>query len=107
MKTWVKLFAVVILVIMSVAVFAAENTGTMTVSKSVNVAGKQLAAGEYKVTWTSDGKVQIMQGKKTVVETTAKVVEEKDKAANDYVSLSQNDVKEIRFHGKTMSLVFE
>ena len=79
--------------------------------EAIEVNGQQLAPGEYQVRWDGTGpnvEVSIMQGKKEVAKTTAKVLA-LDKAY-DYDSAVVNHasgkatVSEVRFAGKKYAL---
>src|SRR5712664_3895254 len=55
----------------------ASNKGTLRVHESSEVAGQQLAAGEYQLRWDGTGsnvEVSFMQGKKEIAKASAKVV---------------------------------
>ena len=64
--------------LLSASVFAANsNKKSLHLYESVTVEGKQLAPGEYKVTWSGTGpdvKVDILKGKETVARFSAHIV---------------------------------
>ena len=89
----------------------ASNKGTLQVREPLEVAGQQLAPGEYQLRWDGTGsnvEVSFMQGKKEVAKATAKVIE-LDKAA-DYDSAvvdhssGKAAISEVRFAGKKYAL---
>ncbi len=97
-------------VLLAASVFA-SNKGSLYLQEAFEVNGQQLAPGEYQVRWDGTGpnvEVSIMQGKKEVAKTTAKVVA-LDKAYNydsaviDHSS-GKATVSEVRFAGKKYAL---
>src|SRR5260221_1966300 len=90
----------------------ASNKGTLQVHETLNVAGQQLAAGEYQLRWDgapgSNVEVSFMQGKREVAKASAKVVA-LDRAADYDSAFADNSsgkatVSEVRFAGKKYSL---
>jgi hypothetical protein len=81
------------------------------VHESSEVAGQQLAAGEYQLRWDGSGsnvEVRVMQGKKQVAKTSAKLVN-LDKASDYDAALIDHSsgkaiVTEVRFAGKKYAL---
>lgn len=74
---------------LSVPVFAAKNSQTVTVSSPVMVGKTELPAGDYKVTWTgsaSNTQVTFAERGKVLVTVPAKIVE----AKNGHVALLTN-----------------
>jgi diaminopimelate epimerase len=66
------------LLCVSGAVAASVNKANLSLSEKVNVAGKTLNAGNYKVEWTGDGpnvQVTLLRGKETVATFPAQVTE--------------------------------
>ncbi len=67
-----------IAMLLPLGVFAKDsNEGKFTISESVQVGSTQLKPGDYKVQWDGSGdavNVKILQGKKTVATTSAKLV---------------------------------
>jgi hypothetical protein len=89
----------------------ASNKGSLRVQEPCEVAGQQLAAGEYQLRWDgteSNVEVSFMQGKKEVAKASAKVVA-LDKASDynsavvDHAS-GKATVSEVRFAGKKFAL---
>ena len=97
-------------VLLATSAFA-SNKGSLLVREAVEVNGQQLAPGEYQVRWDGAGsnvEVSIMQGKKEVAKTTAKVValdqsSNYDSAVIDH-SGGKASVSEVRFAGKKVAL---
>jgi len=89
----------------------ASNKGSLQVQEAFEVNGQQLAPGEYQVRWDGTGpnvEVSIMQGKKEVAKTTAKVVAldkayDYDAAVVEHAS-GKATVSEVRFAGKKYAL---
>ena len=89
----------------------ASNKGTLRVHESSEVAGQQLAAGEYQLRWDGSGsnvEVSFMQGKKEVAKTSARLVN-LDKASDNDAALVDHSsgkaiVTEVRFAGKKYAL---
>ena len=96
--------------LLATSAFAA-NKGSLSVSDPVNVNGKQLKAGDYKVTWEGNGpnvQVNIMKGNKVVATAPGHVVELSN-APSDNAAVVSNDggtrsLSEIRFSGKKYAL---
>ena len=97
-------------VLLAASAFA-SNKGSLQVREPFEVNGQQLAAGEYQVRWDGTGsnvEVSIMQGKKEIAKTSAKVVElnkasDYDAAVLDHSS-GKAAVSELRFAGKKYAL---
>jgi hypothetical protein len=95
--------------------FAASSTGTITLSSAVQLNGKSLAAGEYKVKWDShspQADVTFLQGKTAVVTAHAKVVDDTEASLwNSVLTRDNSDgsktLMEVHFKGKRSFLVFE
>lgn len=97
--------------ILATSAFAASK-GPLQLTAAANVAGKQLAAGEYTVKWDGSGpsvQVEIMKGKNVVATVPAQVVN-LDQASN-YDSAVVNTgsdgsrvLSQIRFSGKKFAL---
>ena len=90
----------------------ASNKGTMQVHETLDVAGQQLAAGEYQLRWDgtpgSNVEVSFMQGRKEIAKASAKVVtldkaSDYDAAIVDHSS-GKATVTEVRFAGKKYAL---
>src|SRR5258708_19284164 len=69
----------------------ASNKGTLQVHETLNVAGQQLAAGEYQLRWDgapgSNVEVSFMQGKREVAKASPKVLTLNTPAAYDTPAL--------------------
>ncbi len=111
-KVLVVLTALVMLAALAVA---AETGGNLMLRDTVQLNGKQLTPGEYKVQWEGTGpsvQVTVTLRKKTVMKTTG-TIKELDKAAdNDSIMYRGADgktkeVTQISFAGKKTVLVFE
>ncbi|MGA2459116.1 MAG: hypothetical protein ABSF85_16220 [Terriglobales bacterium] len=97
-------------VLLATGAFASDK-GSLQVREAIEVNGQQLAPGSYQLRWDGTGsnvEVSIMQGKKEVAKTTAKVVAldkayDYDAAVVDHVS-GKATVSEVRFAGKKYAL---
>jgi hypothetical protein len=99
-------------VLLSVGAFAESNKGSMFLGQTTNVAGKQLASGNYKVQWEGSGdqvELKIYLGKNTVASLPARVVKVDHAYGSDSSLVNKNDdgsfsLSEIRFGGKKFAL---
>ena len=90
----------------------ASNKGTLQVHETLDVAGQQLAAGEYQLRWDgtpgSNVEVSFMQGKKEVAKASAKVVALDRASDYDAATVDRSSgkarISEVRFAGKKYSL---
>jgi hypothetical protein len=97
--------------LLATSAFAA-NKGSLQVSDEVTVSGKQLARGEYTVKWEGNGpnvELNILQGKKVVATTPARLIDLNRSADGDSAVVRKNDdgsrtLAEIRFAGKKYAL---
>ena len=101
------------IVLMGVSAIAGATSQSLTVNNPVQVNGKQLGAGSYKLNWDGKGpnvQVQIKQGKHVVATAPAKIVEAQPKSNNDAAVIETNggsrNLVEARFGGKNYKLVF-
>lgn len=90
------------------------HKGHLNVEQPTTVADHQLAPGEYQLRWQQDGataQVSVVEGGKTVVTTTAKVVTLKSKASGDstdtiHDASGRTSLVEVRFSGQDLALDF-
>jgi len=101
------------MILVAVSAVAAMASQSLTVNQPVQVNGKQLSAGSYKLNWNGKGpdvQVQIMQGKHLVATAPAKIVEAKPKSNSDAAVIETSGgsriLIEARFGGKNYKLVF-
>lgn len=93
----------------------ASNKGSMQISTTVMVNGKQLAPGEYSVKWEGNGpnvQVSIMKGKNVVAQAPAHVVTLNSSTADDAAVVQKNNdgsssLAQIRFGGKKYALTLD
>jgi hypothetical protein len=93
----------------------ASNKGSMQISTSVVVNGKQLAPGDYSVKWEGNGpdvQVSIMKGKNVVAQAPAHVVTLNSSTADDAAVVQKNNdgsssLAQIRFGGKKYALTLD
>jgi hypothetical protein len=97
-------------VLLATSAFA-SNKGSLHVQGPVEINGQQLPAGDYQLRWEGTGsnvEVSVMQGKKEVAKTSAKVIELKEASPNDTAVLDHGSgkasVSEVRFAGKKYAL---
>lgn len=90
----------------------AANKGSLELLHTTNVAGTTLPSGNYTVQWQGSGdqvELKILQGKKEVVSTSAKIVQlDTPSTYNSAIVNSNSDgtasLTQIRFSGKKMAL---
>ena len=90
----------------------AANKGSLELHHPTQVAGKELAAGNYNVQWEGSGdnvQLSITQGKKQVASTTARVVQTQNTATTDSALITMNPdgsrtLAQIRLRGKPFAL---
>jgi hypothetical protein len=90
----------------------ASNKGSLQLSEPVNVAGKQLPAGDYSVKWEGNGpnvELSILKGKAVVTKAPARLVDLSRTAGTDAAVTKVNSdgsksLAEIRFSGKKQAL---
>jgi len=90
----------------------ASNKGSLALTDSCTVAGKQLAPGDYKISWEGNGpdvQLNIMKGHEVVATVPAHMVELSASPQHDSAVVSKNgdgskSISEIRFSGKKYAL---
>lgn len=94
----------------ALSAFAASGTAKLKLMSPGLIAGKQLTAGDYKMTWTGEGndvQVTIVSGKNTVLTAPAKLIEMANTPANDaVVKTADGSITQVRFGGKKAALSF-
>jgi len=112
-KTFNYCFLVIALVFaFSVSSFAIEKARTINISKDLIVNGTLVKKGEYKVKFDSQtNEVWILEGKKMVAKSPAKIVERDFKARTSELRISEETgstiLKGITFPGETRTIVLE
>ena len=104
----------VAILLMAALSAVAQNARTLKVPYSASVNGKQLAAGEYKVTWQThspEATVNFSQKKEVVATVEGKWVDRETKYEANAVVYSNNPdgsrtILEVRFAGLKGALVF-
>ncbi len=87
MKSTVKLFAMMLVVMLAVSAFAG-NSSTLRISNDVVVGGAKLPAGEYKVTIDGTGPdVKVIFEQSGKVKATVNGTMQEEKAAAEYTSV--------------------
>ena len=111
----IRVLVPVLVLALTATAFAASGSGTVKLFSPAQLAGKSLAAGEYKVKWDSHSpevEVTFLQGKKAVATAHAKLVDRGEASLwNAVVTRANPDgsktLVEIQFAGKKSVLVFE
>jgi hypothetical protein len=105
MKKLLVVFATLALALAS----AADKTYHITLNQSASVNGTQLKAGDYNLQVQGD-KAILKMGKKTVLETAAKVETAQRKFASTSIAIdssnNQPKISEIRIGGTTTRILF-
>ena len=108
-----KIVVLSLALLMSTSLFAASS-GSMSLTKAVQLNGTQIKPGDYKVTWEgtgSDVTVTVMKGKDVIAKAPAHV-KELDKSFGANATLLQKNadgstgLTGIRFGGKKIALEF-
>ena len=109
-----KLMVLALALFPAMSAFAANDThkGALTLASPAQVAGKQLAAGEYTLKWNGDGpttQVNIIRDGKVVATVPARVVKidrkpDRDTAEVKTAENGNRTVTGIFFEGKTYAL---
>ena len=108
-----KLILVVLLFLFSLSAVAGDNSGKTLVflTTPAQLAGTQLAPGEYKMQWTGDAnsvKVTFMSGGQEVASASGKFVQrDKAPAKSAVVKGEGGQIKQVWFAGKKTAIVFE
>jgi hypothetical protein len=97
--------------LLATSVFAI-NKGSLQVSDTVVVSGKQIPAGDYIVKWEGNGpdvELNILRGKNVVATVPARMVDLQRTADRDSAEVTvngngQKSLNEIRFSGKKYAL---
>jgi hypothetical protein len=109
MKFNSKLVVLVVSLLLTVGAFAGDtHKASLQTLDTLQVNGKSLPAGEYKVTWEGNGpavQLNILKNGQVVATSSAQVVELNNKPANDAAVTAVNPdgtktLQEIRFAGK-------
>ncbi len=103
-----KSLVLALAVMVATSAFAGSSSkGSLHLSDAAQVNGQAIPAGDYQLRWEGTGEnveVSVMQGKKVVTKTAAKLVEVKDKFDRDATVVDRGaatpTVTEVRFAGK-------
>ena len=81
-------------VLLSASAFAGNtNKGSFELQRPAQVAGKELAPGDYRLQWEGSGdhvQLSIMKGNKSVITTNARVVQMQAAASNNNALINVN-----------------
>jgi len=91
----------------------ASNKGSLNLEEAVQINGQALPAGNYQLRWDGSGsnvELSILQGKKVVTKTSAKLVQ-LDRASADDAAVVDSasgspSISQVRFAGKKYALAF-
>jgi hypothetical protein len=112
MKLNSKLVVLAISLLLAVSAFASDtHKASLQTFNPVQVNGKSLPAGQYRLQWEGNGpnvQLNIMKNNKVVATTDAHVVQLSQKPSNDTAVTASNPdgsrtLQEIRFAGKTFA----
>jgi hypothetical protein len=97
-------------VLLATSAFA-SNKGSLNIQETVQINGQQLPAGNYQLRWDGSGsnvELSVLQGKKVVTKTSAKIVELDQPSAYDAAVVDKTNgtasVSQVRFAGKKFAL---
>ncbi len=95
-------------VLLATSAFAG-NKGSLHVQEAVQINGQQLPAGDYQLRWDGTGsnvELSVLQGKKVITKTSAKMVELDHPSAYDaaVVDTTSKTISQVRFAGKKYAL---
>jgi hypothetical protein len=103
-----KSLVLALAVLLATSAFAG-NKGSLHIQEAVQINGQQLAAGDYQLRWEGSGSnvdLSVLQGRKVVAKTNAKMVELNQPADYDaaVVDTSSRTISQLRFAGKKYAL---
>ena len=103
-----KSLMLVLALLLATGAFA-SNKGSLHVQETVQINGQQIPAGDYQLRWDGSGsnvELSVLQGKKVVAKTAAKMVQLDHPAAYDsaVVDTSSGTISQVRFAGKKYAL---
>jgi hypothetical protein len=103
-----KSLVLALAVLLATSAFAG-NKGSLHIQEAVQINGQQLAAGDYQLRWEGSGsnvELSVLQGRKVVAKTNAKMVELNQPADYDaaVVDTSSRTISQLRFAGKKYAL---
>jgi len=109
---FLTLFAAIVMLVPLSAWAREKNEGTLQLFDVVEIGSTQLQPGTYKVEWNGNGpevQVNVLQGKKTVATTSAKLQTSDRPAPQDAVTVASNgqekQVTEIDFGNRKEALL--
>jgi len=113
LTTLAKTLVLALAVLLATGAFA-SNKGSLHVEQAVAINGQQIPAGDYTLRWDGTGpdiQLSVMQGKKEVAKTSAKLVELDRASQSDAVVLTNTggtpSVQQFRFGGKKTAINLE
>jgi len=109
----IKIMTLAVATLLPIGAYAAGpvHKGSLQVADAVQLNGKQLAPGDYTVTWQGEGPnvdLHISRGKKEVATAEAKIVQLDKKASQDAAEVSTaggaRELTAMRFAGSKLEL---
>jgi hypothetical protein len=111
MKSKILFAAAMVFSVPALAFAASKNSANVSLDQPVNVAGTQLAPGQYKLSWEGTGPdvtVVFTEGKKTIATTSAKLVSNRNnQEAIETISTGDNKSVLQSVDLKNLTLQFE
>lgn len=102
-------YALILTFVLSLAAFAGDTNGNMSLISAGKLNGTQLKSGSYKVNWTGEGNnVQVtVKGNGVNLTAPATIVTSEKKATHDAViKAADGTIQEVQFGGKKTVLKF-
>ena len=107
-------FAALLILLTAIPVMMAQDSYKFHVSRTMSIAGTEIKAGFYDVKYevnSSEATVQFYAHGKVSVEVKGKVVENEKPADNNALAIGKDgsgreEIKELFFRAKTMSIIF-
>ena len=104
-----KITIAALTILAAVSAFGADSTLSIHLYAPLMLNGKQIAAGEYNVTWAGQPdslQVKILAGRKEVASSAARMVESPYVTQKTAVVAEGGKLKEIHFGNKNTTLLF-
>jgi hypothetical protein len=110
LNNFAKVMVLGLAVLLATGAFA-SNKGSLHVQEAVQLNGQPIPAGDYQVRWEGTGsnvEVSVMQGKKVVTKTSAKLIDLQSASSTDATVVDHSSgtpsISEVRFAGKKYAL---
>ncbi len=109
MKKWAVVAVILCVLGLTLTAVAIDGKATVNLTSAVQVHGKQLPAGEYKLKWKGSGndvQVSFHSGKTEVLTVPAKLTAAPTRWSSMAVVTSENNLNEIRLANTSNTIVF-